>query len=170
MIAITDTSFLIDWVKYTKRDLIFKLFELIYIPESVFNEVRSETTLLWIAEGLENNKMAIFPEISELRNEALRLVLETRRLPIRPVDFPEAYCVVVGKVQNYIVLTENGGAVALVNYYDDYKEVKVMRALEVLIELYKRGFIQEIKGEVKDYSRQTNHLFSNRDLRKYGLI
>jgi predicted nucleic acid-binding protein len=96
MIAITDTSFLIDWVKYTRRDLIFKLFELIYIPESVFNEVRSEITLLWIAEGLENNKMAIFPEISELRNEALRLILETRRLPIRPVDFPEAYCVVVG--------------------------------------------------------------------------
>ena len=170
MIAIADTSFVIDWVKYSKRELLFQLFDLIYLPESVFNEVKSENTLLWIAKGLEDNRIAIFPEIPQIRDEALRLVYETRRLPVRAVDYPEAYCVVVGKSLGYTVLTENGGAVALVRYYKEYNNVKVMRALEVLIELKNRGVISDIKAEVERYTRETGHSFSNRDLSKYGII
>ncbi|QGA53981.1 DNA-binding protein [Sulfolobus sp. E5-1-F] len=170
MIAIADTSFLIDWVRYSKRDLIFHIFDLVYVPESVFNEVRSERTLLWIAQGLESNKLAIFPELPQIRDEALRLVYETRRLPLRPVDYPEAYCVVVGKVLRYTVLTENGGAVALVNYYKEYMDVKVMRALEVLVELHRNGLVTDIRNEIKEYSRETGHMFSNKDLSYYGLI
>ena len=170
MIAVADTSFLIDWVRYSKRDLIFKLFDLIYLPDSVFNEVRNERTLLWIAQGLENNNLAIYPELPQIREEALRLVYETRRLPIRAVDYPEAYCVVIGKGEGYTVLTENGGAVALVNYYKDYKDVKVMRALEVLIQLHNKGLITDIKYEIEEYSKQTGHKFSSKDLSGYGLI
>ena len=169
MIAIADTSFLIDWVRYSRRELIFQIFELIYIPEAVFNEVRSERTLLWIAEGLENNRIAVFPEVPQIRDEALRLVYETRRLPVRSVDYPEAYCVVVGKSLGYTVLTENGGAVALVRYYNEYSNVKVMRALEVLVELKNRGIISDIKAEIEKYTRETGHLFSNRDLSKYDI-
>ncbi|QXJ32325.1 DNA-binding protein [Saccharolobus shibatae] len=170
MIAVADTSFLIDWVRYSKRDLIFQLFNLIYLPDSVFNEVRSERTLLWIAQGLENNKLAIFPELPQIREEALRLVYETRRLPVRPVDYPEAYCVAVGKAEGYTVLTENGGAVALVNYYKEYRDVKIMRALEVLIQLHNRGLITDIRNEIEEYNKQTGHRFSSKDLSGYDLI
>ncbi|MGC9171138.1 MAG: DNA-binding protein, partial [Thermoproteus sp.] len=31
--AIADTSFLIDWARYSKRDYLWRLFDLVYIPE-----------------------------------------------------------------------------------------------------------------------------------------
>jgi hypothetical protein len=89
--AIADTSFLIDWIRYSKSRLIFRLFEVIYIPESVLTEIRSERSLTWIAEGLEEGGLAIFPELPDISREALNLVARSRRLPIRPVDYPEAF-------------------------------------------------------------------------------
>ena len=170
MIAIADTSFLIDWAKYDNRDLIFKIFELIYLPESTLNEIRNELTLIWISQALEENRMAIFPEIPQISNEALRLVNSSRRLPIRPVGYPEAYCTVVGKIFDYVVLTENGGVAALVDYFDEYNNVKVFRAIDVIYQLFKSGLVKDFKTELDRYSNQTKHMFSVRDLRKYGIL
>jgi len=61
--AIADTSFIIDWVRYSKNKLLFKLlfkvFDAVYVPESVLAEIRSEGSLLWISKGLEGGKLAI---------------------------------------------------------------------------------------------------------------
>ncbi|BCS93477.1 hypothetical protein [Metallosphaera javensis (ex Sakai et al. 2022)] len=47
--AIMDTSFLIDWTKYDKRDLLFSCYEIVFITESVLNEIRTEVPLIWVS-------------------------------------------------------------------------------------------------------------------------
>ena len=107
--AIADTSFIIDWVRYSKNKLLFKVFDVVYVLESVLAEIRSEGSLLWISKGLEGGKLAILPELPDISREALNLVAKSRRFPVRPVDYPEAFCMVVGKRLGLVVLTENGG-------------------------------------------------------------
>ncbi|MHC1628634.1 MAG: hypothetical protein ACXQTI_07380 [Candidatus Nezhaarchaeales archaeon] len=51
MIAIADTCFIIDWSTYRRRDEIFKIFDLVLIPEQVLSEVISENTIAWISRA-----------------------------------------------------------------------------------------------------------------------
>jgi|ECHnycMinimDraft_1075156.scaffolds.fasta_scaffold00237_2 hypothetical protein len=53
MIGIVDTSFIMDWLRYEKNNLVFKLFGLLHLPESVLTEVKSERALLRISEGIK---------------------------------------------------------------------------------------------------------------------
>ncbi|WP_338602112.1 DNA-binding protein [Sulfolobus tengchongensis] len=168
--AVMDTSFLLDWVKYNKNSLIFHIFDLIYITESVLSEIRNEKALLWISANLESNRIAILPELPDIIQKANYLVTESRRLPVRPLDFPESICLVYGKVLNLVVLTENGAAVVAPYFYNEYKDVKVMRALDVLYELYKQGYIKDLRNEITIYSEETKHKFAERDLKRYNLI
>ncbi|WP_338602758.1 hypothetical protein V6M85_02855 [Sulfolobus tengchongensis] len=89
--AIADTSFLIDWVRYDKRDLIFNYYNLIFITENVLNEIRTETPLLWISRWMIENRIKILQENTEVRNKALRVVDFTRSLPVRSADYPEGF-------------------------------------------------------------------------------
>ncbi len=108
--AIADTSFIIDWVRYSGRDLLFRLFSTVWIPEPVLNEVRSENSLSWITGKLAEGKFALFPELTNYRDEALRLMELSSRYPVRRLDYPEAYCIAVASDRGYVVLSENGGA------------------------------------------------------------
>ncbi|MCC6030583.1 MAG: DNA-binding protein [Desulfurococcales archaeon] len=165
--AIADTSFLIDWIRYSKSRLIFRLFEVIYIPESVLTEIRSERSLTWIAEGLEEGGLAIFPELPDISREALNLVARSRRLPIRPVDYPEAFCLVAGRRLDLTVLTENGGAIALASYDPEYSNVKILRGIDILYLLWRSGLINSFKDELEIYQQETKHIYSRRDLDRY---
>ncbi|MGC9020673.1 MAG: hypothetical protein ACP5KE_05635 [Candidatus Methanodesulfokora sp.] len=59
--AVADTSFLIDWARYTKRDLLFSIFK-VSIPESVLGEIKSENTISWVAQKLAEENMYLFTE------------------------------------------------------------------------------------------------------------
>lgn len=166
--AIADTSFLIDWIRYSKSKLIFKLFNVIYIPENVLNEVKSERALIWVSEGLEEGNLAIFPELPEISREALDLVVRSRRVPVRPVDYPEAFCLVVGRRLNFTVLTENGGAIALKNYDPEYSEVEVLRGIDIIYRLWRLNHLNSFKDELELYQRETKHIYSRKDLIKYS--
>jgi hypothetical protein len=168
--AIADTSFIIDWVRYSKSKSIFKIFDLIYIPESVLAEIKSEHTLIWISESLEEGKLAIFPELPDISREALDLVAKSRRFPVRPVDYPEAFCLVVGKRFNLIVLTENGGALALRSYDPEYHDVVVWRAIDVLYKLWRLNYVNSFKEELELYQRETKRIYPKQDLIRYGDI
>jgi hypothetical protein len=168
--AIADTSFIIDWVRYSKNKSIFKIFDLIYIPESVLAEIKSERTLIWISESLEEGKLAIFPELPDISREALDLVAKSRRFPVRPVDYPEAFCLVVGKRFNLIVLTENGGALALRSYDPEYHDVVVWRAIDVLYKLWRLNYVNSFKEELELYQRETKRIYPKQDLIRYGDI
>ncbi|MEM1569057.1 MAG: hypothetical protein QXI84_11300 [Thermofilaceae archaeon] len=162
--AVADTSFLIDWARYSKRVLIFELFNLIWIPEPVLNEVKSASTLEWVAQSIASGKMAYLPEFPEYREAALRLMAVSRRFPIRGLDYPEAYCIALAESKGYIVLSENGGAYAA-QYL--FVKAKVWRAFDVLYELVKRGKLS--REDVLKYQDETYHRFSRRDLQRLGL-
>lgn len=108
MFAIADTCFLIDWARYRRRDILFKLFAAVFVPEQVLDEVRSENTIAWIAEGLARDRLALYTPIRDDIEEARRLVEASRAIPHIPsLDLPEALCLVVGMRRGYVVLTEN---------------------------------------------------------------
>ncbi|AFA39967.1 hypothetical protein Pogu_1940 [Pyrobaculum oguniense TE7] len=162
--AIADTSFLIDWARYSKRDLLFHVFQLVWIPEPVLAEVKSAATLEWLSRSLASGKMALFPELAEFREAALRLISFSRRYPVRGVDYPEAYCLSVAETRGYVVLSENGGAYAAQFLYS---RARVWRAFDVLIELMGRGLLS--KEDILKYQEETAHRFSKRDLQRLGL-
>nr|KJR73775.1 MAG: DNA-binding protein [Thermoproteus sp. AZ2] len=158
--AIADTSFLVDWARYSKRDLLFRVFDVVWIPEAVLGEVRSEPTLTWISEGLASGSMSLMPELPEYREEAFRLMEASRRY--KRLDYPEAYCIAVAAARGLIALSENGAA-----YMAQYTIVnaRVWRAFEVLWELRRRGLIGS--DEVYIYQDETRHKFPRVDLERW---
>ncbi len=162
-ISIADSSFLIDWARFSKRGLLFDVFQAIFVPETVMAELKTELVLSWIIDALSLQKMMLFPDIPELRAAALNLVVESRRYSyLKSLDYPEAYCIVAARANGYTVLSENGGAY-LAQFFT-VKDVKVWRAFEVLVELLRLGKI--VKQDFLKYQEETNHKFPKRDLEK----
>ena len=162
--AIADASFLIDWARYSGRDRLFDVFNVVWIPEPVLGELQSEHTLMWVARGMASGSMALFPELPNYREEALRLIEVSRRFPVRHLDYPEAYCIAAASDRGYVVLSENGAAYASQFLY---ARARVWRALEVLAKLIERGAID--RGEVHRYEEETKHKFPRRDLERLGI-
>ncbi len=169
MDAIADTSFLIDWARYSRRDLIYSLFELIHVPETVLAEVQSEATLTWIVDGLIGRRMALFTETEDVIAEARRITSLSRALPMRSIDLPEAVCLAAGMRHGYMVLTENGGAAMAPAFIDVLRDVRVARAIDVLYMLAQNGLI-DLREEVARYQAETGHRFARRDLTRIGLM
>ena len=167
--AIIDTSFLIDWVKYENRDLLFKYYDLVFLTESVLNEIKTETPLLWISEWLAKGKIKILEETLDVRRKALFIVDITRESPVRSADYPEAVCLVFGKELGLDVLTENGGVFIAKEIIDEYRNVNVYRGIDVLYILFQKGLITDFVSEVKKYINSTKHTYSKSILGKYGI-
>jgi len=167
--AIADTCFVIDWARFRYRDLLFKLFKAVYVPELVLKEVKSESTVEWVASALASGNMAIYTETPDELEEARRLTEESRRIScLIPVDLPEALCLVVGRRRGYTVLTENRGAIMAVDFINSYKEVVVWRALEILTTSVIEGAFKvncsNLSELFKTYEEDTQHIFPRRDL------
>jgi len=166
--AIADTCFLIDWARYRGRDLLFKLY-VVYVPESVLREVKSESTIAWIASRLASGDLALFTETESEVEEARSIVERSRRMPNMPgVDLPEAVCIAVGRRRGYVVLTENRGALKFVELAEDYAGVTIRRSLEILSQLQLRGHLRPDCGDpalrFREYEEDTKHLFPRKDL------
>ncbi len=166
--AIADTCFLIDWARYRGRDLLFKLY-IVYIPESVLREVKSETTIAWIASKLASGDLALFTETESEVEEARSVMERSRKMPNMPaVDLPEAICIAAGRRRGYVVLTENRGALKFVELAQDYSGVTIHRSLEILLELQLKGYLQpdcrDPALRFREYEEDTKHLFPRKDL------
>ena len=169
--AIADTCFLIDWARYRHRDILFRIFRVVFVPEQVLDEVRSENTISWIAQGLAQGKLALYTPVAEEIEEARRLIEQSHLHPQMPsMDLPEALCLVVGRRRGYIVLTENRAALLAPRLLDKLGNVKVWRALEILLEAVKKGVIQPDcthPGKIfEEYSQDTLHIFPSKALHR----
>ncbi len=166
--AIADTCFLIDWSLWSKRNLLFKVFRVVFVPETVLNEVKSERTLEWLTNKLMAGTLALFTETPDVVEEARRLVELTRSVPnLRGVDLPEAICLIVGKRRKYVVLTENRGALMYVDFFNEQKNIIVWRSLEVIKEILKRKLLSDDPLTVfRSYEEETKHRFPESDLRR----
>jgi len=163
-IAVSDTCFLIDWAKYSKRDILFKLFLAVYIPEEVLNEVISENVLKWIVSMLRQRKFILYTARGPELDEARRIMDYMARIPwIRSIETPEAICLALGYLYGYTVITENIGAHQAVDVIPGYKRVRVMKSLTILKEAIIKGYIstsiEEIERVFEEYEVETKHLF-----------
>ncbi|MEZ0249081.1 MAG: DNA-binding protein [Thermoproteus sp.] len=159
--AIADTSFLVDWARYSKRDLLFGVFEVVHIPESVLKEIKLPPAIDWVAQSLAAGRMALFTETQDVENEARRLMALSRDRPLKRIDLPEAICLAAGVKYGYTVLTENGGAYFAPRVLG--LGVTVWRAFEVLVEAWRSGLVGDLAGELRRYEEETLHLFRRRD-------
>ena len=160
MIASIDTCFIIDWSKYRKRHLLEKIFDYVFTTEEVLNEVSSENTLEYVLNLMIKGFLVIYPfktELSPIVRKALEISVSDPRIP--SLDPPEAYALAIAYKENCICLTENKGVLRLVEYYNEFKKVKVWRSLELFKYLYSKGLIEDFEKELENYSRDTGHVF-----------
>ena len=160
MIASIDTCFIIDWSKYRKRHLLEKIFDYVFTTEEVLNEVSSENTLEYVLNLMIKGFLVIYPfktELSPIVRKALEISVSDPRIP--SLDPPEAYALAIAYKENCICLTENKGVLRLIEYYNEFKKVKVWRSLELFKYLYSKGLIEDFEKELENYSRDTGHVF-----------
>jgi len=168
MIAVSDTCFLIDWARFSLRDCIFSLFNKILIPKQVLDEIASSTTVDFLSNYMARGKLVYYEPTQDLMREADELVRKSIELSyLRRIDLPEAICLTLGKRYGYVVLTENLGAFAITKVDESFKNVRVWRSLEVLIEAYK---VKAIKGDIEEilkrYSEETKHIFDDGEVKR----
>jgi len=159
--AVADTSFIVDWARYSKRDVLLELFEVVYVPESVLRELKSPPAVDWVADCLASDKFALFTESPRVEEEARRLMAMSRGKPLKRIDYPEAVCLAVGLMYRHTVLTENSGAYFAPRVLGI--DVTVWRAFEVIVEAWRRSLIEDLVGELRRYEEETFHLFRRRD-------
>ena len=104
--------------------------------------------------------LVIYPlktELSPIVRKALEISVSDPRIP--SLDPPEAYALAIAYKENCICLTENKGVLRLIEYYNEFKKVKVWRSLELFKYLYSINLIEDLEKELENYSRDTGHAF-----------
>ena len=171
--CVMDACFIIDWARWSGRDLIWKAFSTGFVPEIVLREIVSPSSLgllrRWIVEGW----LTIYPHSSELESEAVRLMLELRRDPRIPrIDAPEAVCVVIARRIGAVALTENRGILRAYQLTPErLKPAVVWNSLRLLAYLYSKGFLdaESFYQLVEEYEEEVKHRFSKREVRRVAL-
>jgi hypothetical protein len=167
--AIADTCFLIDWARYRHRDVLFKLFKTVFVPETILREVKSENTIAWIASNLAKGRLTLYTETADVVSEATSIVEASKRSPhLISVELPEAVCLAVGRRRGYVVLTENRGLILFSSISSDYRDVAIWRALEVIAMASLKELLEiecsDLEVRFKEYEEEAKHLFPRRDL------
>jgi len=160
VIASIDTCFLIDWSRYRRRELLERAFEYVFVTEEVLSEVRTERTVEYVSELLARGFLVIYPfksEVLPIVRRALELSTSDPRVPV--LDPPEAYALAIAYRESCVCLTENKGVLRLVEYYDEFRGVRVWRSLELIEHLYERGLVRDLEEELERYSEDTGHVF-----------
>ncbi len=84
--AIADSSFLIDWSRYSRRDLLTRLFDVVHVPESVLREIQLPPAVDWVAERLADGSFALFTETPDMETRARELMALSRSKPLKAID------------------------------------------------------------------------------------
>jgi hypothetical protein len=166
--AIVDSCFVIDWSKFELRDVLFEVFDVIYVTPDVLDELRSEGALAWVGEELAKGRLSIYDPSEEERAKALEFVELTRATEHYPTaDFPEALGIVIAKKFNMTLLSENRAVLYAPLTFPEFSGVAVWRALDVLLEwALRRGACDEFWSLLEKYERQTKRKYSKRLLEK----
>jgi len=137
----------------------------------VLNEIKSQPALDMVVDWIGENYLAL-SEISKDDPEVTKLISEIDRINSFPtIDVPEATALLLakrGNIEN--VLSENKATIAAVEL-QDFKNIKIWTALEVIQEAITQGFLpinstQEIKNYFEGYCEDTTHEFKKDKLER----
>ena len=159
--AIADSSFLIDWSRYSRREVLTRLFNVVHVPESVLREIQLPPAIDWVAEKLAEGSFTLFTETPDIEAKARELMALSRSKPLKAIDYPEAVCLAAGLRFGYVVLSENGGAYFAPRVLG--LGITVWRAFETIVEAWRRGLLQDLVDELRRYEQEAVHLFRRRD-------
>jgi hypothetical protein len=137
-----------------------RLFDVVHVPESVLREIQLPPAVDWVAERLADGSFALFTETPDVETRARELMALSRSRPLKAID-TRRLCLAAGLRFGYTVLSENGGAFFAPRVLN--LGVAVWRAFEVLVEAWRRGFVQDIVEELRRYGQEALHLFRRRD-------
>ena len=172
MIAIADTCFLIDWIRYRRREILFQIFDVVYVPEEVLREIASENTLKEIVYYLSQGKLILYTPTRDVIEEAYRLMNFVNSLKwVRTIELPEAICLAIGYLYGYVVITENRGAIQVPEIIPGYSRVKVWKSFEILKEAILKRLIpvsnvEDIEHIFHEYEEDTKHYFPRKELKQ----
>ena len=171
MQAVVDTCFLIDWAGYRRRELLKSVFNRLLVPRQVLDEVRSERTAELVGRWLSEGFLYLAPvtrRVEEIAEAIARYAILNSRIPA--VEEPEVYGLALAKAYSMPLLTENRGAVRLTQLYPELRDIRVMRALEVLALAIERRAIEaasreDVEKAFAEYIADTKHRFPRKDLK-----
>lgn len=93
-VCVLDACFIIDWARWSRRNLLWRVFSFGFVPEPVLREISTPEPLRVLREWMSAGFLTVHPSSRDLEDEALRLIIEARRNPRIPrIDPPEAVCV-----------------------------------------------------------------------------
>jgi len=163
-----DACFIIDWTRWGRRDLLWRVFSTGFVPEPVLREVVTPTPLRALREWMVAGLLTVYPSSREAEDEAIRLILEMRRDPRIPrIDPPEALCVVVARRIGAAVLTENRGILRAYQLApESLAPAVVWNSLRLLAHLYATGLAEagSFAELVREYEDEVKHAFSRREV------
>ena len=176
-VCVMDACFIIDWARWRRRDLLWRVFSAGFVPEPVLREVVTPTPLRALREWMAAGLLTVYPSSRELEGEAVGLVLEAMRDPRIPrIDPPEALCVAVAKRVGAVVLTENRGVLRAYQLAPErLAPAMVWNSLRLLAYAYARGLVEaeSFLELVVEYEGEAKHAFSRREVkavaREFGL-
>ena len=177
-VCVLDACFIIDWARWTGRNLLWKVFSFGFVPELVLREIATPQPLKVLREWMSAGFLTVHPSSRELEDEALRFIVEARKNPKIPrIDPPEAACVALARRVGAVVLTENRG---VVRAYEVAREslapAIVWNSLRLLAHFYAAGVVVSRGFEelVSGYEQEVKHAFSRREVarvaREFGIL
>ncbi|MCC6059889.1 MAG: hypothetical protein LM563_06560 [Thermofilum sp.] len=177
-VCVLDACFIIDWTRWSRRDLLWKVFSLGIVPEPVMREISTPQPLRVLREWMSAGFLTVHPSSRDLEDEALRLIVEARRNPRIPrIDPPEAVCVALARRIGAVVLSENRGVIrAYEAAGESLAPAIVWNSLRLLAHLYVTGAATSGSFEevVAEYEQETKHAFSRREVvrvaREFGIL
>ena len=148
MIGVVDACFIIDWCRYRRRELLERLFSVLFIHEETLGQLRSEKTITYVSDLLAKGKLRLYPWSHSEEDEYLRLRSEIVVDPRIPsLERPDMLCLIMAKRLNAILLSENIGIHRVIEFHSKYSNVVVWTALETLENIVYKGFLNVHSAE-----------------------
>jgi len=173
MIGILDACFIIDWSLYNKKEILKEIFSTLYITSDVFNELKTIHAYDMIINWRGSNLCVVVDltehELKKVR-QLMRTVDENPAMPA--IDFPEATALVYAKEYGIkYVLTENKGAKTVPESVDEFSDIQVWGALEILnyADSNNIGNFMNLKEAIEEYCVDTKHFFKKQALKNFGI-
>lgn len=152
MVIIADSSALISLAVCNKLELIEKLFDNIYVPQAVYEEID-------VKNKPEANKLKVFLKNKVQKIDLSNYIISSLKLGIGELEAMALY----KKLNADFLLTDDKQARKIA----EYNNIKIIGSIGVLISAKKHGYINEIKTSLD--SINNSYIYLSKELYQHAL-